>query len=69
MRGGRLVGLKLVVGPILTLGNGHRAYARVQCPRASFQLGSIHRPHDRIPLRIQECLNDDLAIAGFPFRR
>src|SRR5687767_11403438 len=35
MRGGCLADLKIVVGRILTLGNGHRAHTSVQCPRPS----------------------------------
>ena len=59
---GKLTGLKLAIGRILALGNGHRAHTSVQCPRSSCQLGGTHRPHHRVLLRIEECLDDDLAI-------
>src|SRR5262245_48128465 len=65
MPGGRLTDLKLFVECFLTPRNGHRAYARVQCPWSSCQLGGIHRPHHRIFLRVEKRLDNDLATGAY----
>jgi hypothetical protein len=62
MRGGRLTDLKLCVECFITPRNGHRAYARIQCPWSSCQLGGTHRPHHRMLLCIEKRLDNNLAI-------
>jgi hypothetical protein len=62
MRGGRLTDLKLCVECFITPRNGHRAYARIQCPWSSCQLGGTHRPHDWMLLCIEKRLDHNLAI-------